>query len=175
MQRLLGNAGRTTVDRARGIGPRAVTPRRLPASVGVRHRSPRTSLTVPPRVRSSSAWSCSSVPCCSAAGRPHALTLTFADGPAWEKTRRLPEPSWHEDDLRRLTYQLMDAAGLQRGRLTALALRAKGVADADQVAGQLSLDTARQTRLTVERACDRIREKFGPGGIGPAATYRPAC
>lgn len=68
----------------------------------------------------------------------------------------------------------MDAAGLQRGPLTALALRAEDPVDDDKLAEQLSLDAARQTRLTAERAADRIREKFGPGAISPAATYRPA-
>ncbi|MGY5051624.1 hypothetical protein ACWDE0_39470 [Streptomyces sp. 900105755] len=48
------------------------------------------------------------------------------------------------------------------------------LADADQVAEQFSLDTARQARLTAERAADRIRKEFGPDAIGPAATYRPA-
>ncbi|MFE5034449.1 hypothetical protein [Streptomyces sp. NPDC056683] len=37
VQRLLGNAGRTAVDRARGIDPRTVTPRRLPPA-GFRRR-----------------------------------------------------------------------------------------------------------------------------------------
>ncbi|MEU2778622.1 hypothetical protein ABZ646_38565 [Streptomyces sp. NPDC007162] len=68
----------------------------------------------------------------------------------------------------------MNAAGLQRGRLTALALRAEDLADSGQVAEQLSLDAARHARLTAEETADRIREKFGPGAIGPAATYRPA-
>jgi DNA polymerase IV len=68
----------------------------------------------------------------------------------------------------------MDAAGLQRGRLTALALRAEDLIDGDQLAEQLSLDAARQARLTTEKAADRIRKKFGPGAIGLAATYRPA-
>ncbi|MFE2070448.1 hypothetical protein ACFXDH_50210, partial [Streptomyces sp. NPDC059467] len=40
VQRLLGKAGRTAADRARGIDPRTVTPRRLPASASVRHRFP---------------------------------------------------------------------------------------------------------------------------------------
>jgi DNA polymerase-4 len=108
------------------------------------------------------------------AARALTLTLSFADGPKWEKTRRLIEPSAHEDDLRLLAYQLMDAARLQRGRLTYLALRGEDLVDADQVAEQLSLDAARQARLVTESTADRIRAKFGPGAIGPAATYRPA-
>ncbi|MER6274441.1 hypothetical protein [Streptomyces sp900105755] len=177
VQRLLGKAGRTAVDRARGIDPRTVTPRRLPASAGVRHRFPHDVLDGA-AVRSALLGLVvqlgSELRRRGQAARALTLTLTFAGGPAWEKTRRLPEPSGHEDDLRQLTYQLMDAAGLQRGRLTGLALRAEDLADGDQVAEQLSLDTARQARLTAERAADRIRERFGPGAIGPAATYRPA-
>ncbi|MFD8820550.1 hypothetical protein ACFV23_56050, partial [Streptomyces sp. NPDC059627] len=107
------------------------------------------------------------------AARALTLKLTFAGGPAWEKTRRLAKPSGHEDDLRQLTYQLMDAAGLQRARLSGLVLRGEDLDDG-QAAEQLSLDTARQARLTAEVTADRIRERFGPGAIGPAATYRPA-
>ncbi|MGN9821769.1 DinB/UmuC family translesion DNA polymerase [Streptomyces sp. SD11] len=44
-----------------------------------------------------------------------ALMLRFAGGTSWEKTRRLPEASAHEDDLRTLAYRLIDAAGLKRG------------------------------------------------------------
>ncbi|MEU9411620.1 hypothetical protein AB0E08_38815, partial [Streptomyces sp. NPDC048281] len=40
VQRLLGKAGRTAADRARGIDPRTVIPRRPPASVSVGHRFP---------------------------------------------------------------------------------------------------------------------------------------
>ncbi|MFF5307650.1 hypothetical protein ACFY5F_50765 [Streptomyces sp. NPDC013161] len=108
VQRLLGRAGRTAVDRARSIDPRTVTPRRLPASVSVRHRFPHdvldgavarsallglvVQLGAELRRRGQVA-------------RALTLTLTFAGGPAWEKTRRLAEPSGHEDDLRQLTYQ----------------------------------------------------------------------
>ena len=73
-----------------------------------------------------------------------------------------------------LAYQVTDAAGLQRGRLTGRALRGEDLVAAGQVAEQLSLDAARQARLVAESAADRIRARFGPGAIGPAATYRPA-
>ncbi len=178
VQRMLGGrAGRTAVDRARGIDPRTVTPRLQPASATVRHKFPRDVHDGAParaallglvvqlggelRRRGQAA-------------RALTLTLSFAGGPQWEKTRRMVEPSAHEDDLRLLVYQLMDAAGLQRGRLTGLALRGEDLVDAQLVAEQLSLDAARQARLVAESAADRIRARFGPGAIGPAATYRPA-
>ncbi|MFE9686798.1 hypothetical protein [Streptomyces sp. NPDC006285] len=73
-----------------------------------------------------------------------------------------------------MAYRLIDAAGLQRGRLTGLVLRGEDLADVGQVAEQISLDAAREDRLLAEAVSDRIREKFGPGAIGPAAAYRHA-
>ncbi|MEJ8672993.1 hypothetical protein WKI71_45265 [Streptomyces sp. MS1.AVA.1] len=66
------------------------------------------------------------------AARALTLTLTFAGNSSWTKTRRLTEPSAHDDDLRALAYQLMDGAGLQRGRLTALSLKGEDLIGADQ-------------------------------------------
>ncbi|WRZ87881.1 hypothetical protein OHB54_01620 [Streptomyces sp. NBC_01007] len=43
----------------------------------------------------------------------------------WEKTRRLADASAHDDDLRTMAYRLIDAAGLQRGRITGITLKAK--------------------------------------------------
>lgn len=99
------------------------------------------------------------------------LNLQRVRGTSGEKTRRLAEPSAHDDDLRVLAYQLMDAAGLQRGRLTALALKGDDLVDADQVAQQISFDGAREARLVAEAAIDRVRDKFGPGVIGPATVF----
>ncbi|WP_367325959.1 DUF6292 family protein [Streptomyces sp. HUAS ZL42] len=68
----------------------------------------------------------------------------------------------------------MDAAGLQRGRLTALALEGEDLVGADQIATQISLDGAREARLVAEAAIDRVRDKFGASVIGPAAVFRRA-
>ncbi|MFC8433349.1 hypothetical protein [Streptomyces sp. NPDC057253] len=178
VQRLLGGkTGRLATDRARGIDPRPVAPRALPASASVRcafdeHtldgaivRASLLQLVVRlgSRLRGRDQ-----------VARALTLTLTFAGGGSWEKTRRLAAPSAHEDDLRRLAYQLMDAAGLQRGRLTGLVLKGEDLIDADQAPRQLSLDDTREARLAAETAIDRVRDKFGPRVIGPAAVFRRA-
>ncbi|MGV9907057.1 DinB/UmuC family translesion DNA polymerase, partial [Streptomyces sp. NPDC003388] len=98
------------------------------------------------------------------------LTLRFAGGTTWHKTRRLTEASAHDEDLRTLAYQLMDAAGLQRARLTGIALKGEDLIDADQVAQQITLDQTRESRLVAEEAMDRIRAKFGPRSVGPTTT-----
>jgi DNA polymerase-4 len=136
-----------------------------------------TPWTAPSSAPLCSSWSSGSAPDWRGRGqaaRALTLTLTFAGGSSWEKTRRLTAPSAHEDDLRQLAYQLMDSAGLQRGRLTGLALKGEDLVDADQVAWQLSLDEAREARLAAEGAVDRVRDKFGPQVIGPAAVFRRA-
>ncbi|MEV7738933.1 hypothetical protein AB0O75_44000 [Streptomyces sp. NPDC088921] len=178
VQRLLGGkAGRLAADRARGIDPRPVVPRALPATASVRHRFDEHTLDgaavraalldlvvrLGTRLRSRGQ-----------AARALTLSLQFAGGGSWDKTRRLTAPSAHEDDLRQLAYQLMDAAGLQRGRLTGLALKGEDLIDADQAPRQLSLDDSREARLAAETVIDRVRDKFGPRVIGPAAVFRRA-
>ncbi|MFI7020811.1 hypothetical protein [Streptomyces sp. NPDC050164] len=103
------------------------------------------------------------------AARALTLGLRFAGGSQWEKTRRLVEPSAHDEDLRAVAYQLMDAAGLQRGRLTGITLRGEDLVDVGQVPQRISLDDAREARLVAEAALDRVRDKYGPDVIGPAA------
>lgn len=178
VQRLLGGtAGRAASERARGIDPRPVVPRDLPASAAVSHSFPRQTLDGA-EVRAALLDLVVRLGLLlrrrGQAARGLRLTLRFAAGGAWEKTRRLPEPSGHDDDLRALAYQLMDAAGLQRGRLTGIGLRAEDLLDAEQVARQISLDEAREARLAAEEAADDIRDRFGPAVIGPAAVYRRA-
>ncbi|MFF4734232.1 hypothetical protein ACFY3M_55785 [Streptomyces mirabilis] len=174
VQRLLGGrAGRQAADRARGIDPRPVTPRAMPASVSVSRTFARHTLdgaavraalldlvvTLALQLRRRGQ-----------AARGLTLTLRFAGGATWEKTRRLPEASAHDDDLRTLAYRLIDAAGLQRGRLTGITLKGEDLIAAGQVAEQISFDGAREARLVAEEVSDRIRAKFGPGVIRPATT-----
>ncbi|MFM9540044.1 DNA polymerase Y family protein [Streptomyces turgidiscabies] len=174
VQRILGGrAGRLAADRARGIDPRPVAPRSLPAVTSVSYTFPRQALDGA-EVRAALLGLVVQLGLLlrrrGQVARSLALTLKFAGGPSWEKTRRLAEASAHDDDLRTAAYRLIDAAGLQRGRLTGLVLRGEALAGADQVAQQISLDHTREDRLVAEEVSDRIREKFGSGAIGPAAT-----
>jgi DNA polymerase-4 len=178
VQRLLGGkAGRLAADRARGIDPRPVIPRALPASATVRCTFPRHTLDGA-EVRAALLELVVRLGLLlrrrGQAARGLTLSLRFAGDATWERTRRLVAASAHDDDLRLLAYQLMDAAALQRGRLTGLVLKADDLVDAGLVAEQISLDTAREARLITEQVSDRIRDKFGPGAIGPAAVLRRA-
>ncbi|MFG3185899.1 DNA polymerase Y family protein [Streptomyces nigra] len=178
VQRLLGGrAGRTATDRARGVDPRPVVPRALPPTASVRYTFPRHALdgaTVRAALLDLVVQLGLLLRRRDQAARALTLKLSFAGGGGWERTRRLPEASAHDDDLRAMAYQLMDAAGLQRGRLTGLTLKGTDLVGADQVAQQISLDEAREARLVAEDAVDRVRDKFGPGVIGPAAVFRRA-
>ncbi|MFI9772230.1 hypothetical protein ACIHJG_36015 [Streptomyces sp. NPDC052415] len=178
VQRLLGGrAGRLAIDHAQGTDPRPVVPRALPASATVRCTFDRHTLDgAAVRAALLDLVVRLGIRLRRRGQAPRALTLTvkFAGGTSWDKTRRLSEPSAHDDDLRSLAYQLMDAAGLQRGRVIGIILRGDDLVDADKVAQQISFDDAREDRLLAERAMDRIREKFGPTAIGPAAVYRRA-
>lgn len=178
MQRLLGGrAGRLAADRARGIDPRPVVPCTLPAAASVRCAFARHTLDGA-EVRAALLDLVVQLGRLlrrrGQVARSLTLTLKFASNTRWEKTRRLPEASAHGEDLRVLAYQLMDAAGLQRGRLTGLALKGADLIGADQVARQISFDDAREDRLVAHAAIDRVRDKFGPAVIGPAAVFRRA-
>ncbi|MBT1094209.1 hypothetical protein [Streptomyces sp. Tu102] len=68
----------------------------------------------------------------------------------------------------------MDAAGLQRGRLAALALKGEDLIYTGQVATQITFDDAREARRIAEAAIARVCDKFGPRIIGPATVFRHA-
>ncbi|MET8855537.1 hypothetical protein [Streptomyces sp. NPDC004579] len=175
VQRLLGGrAGRQAAERARGIDPRPVVARELPISASVHHAftnrheldgAPVRATLLDLVVRLAALLRSRGQ-----VARALTLTLAFAGGTRWETTRRLPEASAHDEDLRVLAYRAMDAAGLQRARLVSLALRGEDLVAADAVAEQISLDDRRENRLLAEGVMDRVRERFGFDAIGPAAT-----
>jgi DNA polymerase-4 len=177
-QRLLGGkAGRLAADRARGLDPRPVVPRTLPASATVRLRFDRHVLDgadVRAALLDLVVKLARLLRRRGQAARAVSLTLQFAGGSTWEKTRRLPEASAHDEDLRTMAYRLIDSAGLQRGRITGLVLKGDDLIDADRVAQQISLDHTREARLVAEAAVDRVRDKFGQSIIGPASVIRRA-
>jgi DNA polymerase-4 len=72
-----------------------------------------------------------------------------------------------------MAYRLIDVAGLQRGRLSGLAVSGDDLIAADQVAQQTSLDEAREARLVDEAAVDRVRDAFGPPDH-PTTVFRHA-
>ncbi|WP_329406008.1 DNA polymerase Y family protein [Streptomyces sp. NBC_00704] len=162
VQRLLGGrAGRTAADRARGIHPRPVVPRALPAAATVRQVFPRhlvDGADVRGALLDLVVQLAHLLRRRGQAARGVTLTLKFAGGATWEKSRRLPEPSGHDDDLRALAYRLMDAAGLRRGRPAALALKGEDLVGVDQVAQQISLDGTREARLVAGAAIERPRQ-----------------
>ncbi|MGW8633987.1 DinB/UmuC family translesion DNA polymerase [Streptomyces sp. NPDC055793] len=124
VQRLLGGkAGRLAADRARGIDPRPVVPCSLPAAATVRLRFEghvRDGAVVRAALLDLVVQLVRLLRRRGQAARALSLTLQFAGGGSWEKTRRLPEPSAQDEDLRTMAYRIIDAAGLQRGRLTGL-------------------------------------------------------
>ncbi|WP_225847322.1 hypothetical protein [Streptomyces sp. HPF1205] len=173
VQRILGGrAGRLLRDRARGIDPRTVTPTALPSSTRERRTFDWDTLD-PETVRTAL------LECAVALGArlrtrqqtAGALTLevALAGGSTITRTRQLPEPSAHTDDLRTSAYQMFQALHLQRARIRGTTLTADRLAPAGTAGGQISLDRARENRLRAEPVIDRLNARFGPGAVRPAS------
>ncbi|WP_420036093.1 DNA polymerase Y family protein [Streptomyces sp. cg28] len=178
VQRILGGrAGRTAHERARGIDHRPVTPRLHPESVRIHHTFAHQELDSA-RVRARLLDLVVQLGAVlrerNQVARAVGLHLTFAGGPTWERTRRLVEASAHEDDLRSAAYRLMDAAGLQRARLTAMSVRGQDLVPAATAPLQITLDPIREARLCAEQVIDRANRRFGPGTVGPATVLGKA-
>ncbi|MER7515701.1 hypothetical protein [Streptomyces sp. NPDC126499] len=176
--RLVGKQGRVLRQRARGIDPRAVVPRRMPEAASVSHIFERDMLdpvllraalldlvvTLAERLRGRDQ-----------VARGLTLAVRLADGAGVERTRRLPAPSAHTDDLRTALWQIWDAMAYQRARIRRLVLTAEDLAPADAGPGtQLSLDPAREAPHQVEPVLDAINARFGRAAVRPAGAYRKA-
>ncbi|SFF71156.1 DinB/UmuC family translesion DNA polymerase [Streptomyces mirabilis] len=97
VQRLLGGrAGRQAADRARGVDPRPVTPRALPASASVSRTFPRHTLdgaAVRAALLHLVVTHALQLRRRGQAARGLTLSLRFAGGTTWEKTLCLPKTS----------------------------------------------------------------------------------
>ncbi|MET9954474.1 hypothetical protein ABZ135_23425 [Streptomyces sp. NPDC006339] len=176
--RLVGKQGRVLRERARGVDRRTVTPSRLPAAATVSHAFERDMLdpvllraalldlvaTLAERLRAREQIA-----------RGLTLTVRLADGGRIERTRRLPVPSAHTDDLRTVLWQIWDAMAYQRARIRRLVLTAEDLTPAEEGPGtQLSLDPAREARHQVEPVLDAINARYGRTLVRPAGAYRKA-
>ncbi|MFD0059222.1 DUF6236 family protein [Streptomyces sp. NPDC127168] len=72
--------------------------------------------------------------------------MQFAGGTSWAKTRRLPEPSAHDEDLRTMAYRLIDMAGVLLGEAAVPADTREGLAARARV-GALSVRYVLPDRL----------------------------
>ncbi|MER6568925.1 hypothetical protein ABT288_22755 [Streptomyces sp. NPDC001093] len=100
------------------------------------------------------------------------LTVRYADRSSTTRSRTLKEPTAHSAALTRAAYGMYEALGLQRARVRALALRAEGLAPADQASCQLTFDPVDEKVRRVEEVADRARAKFGPRAVMPGALGR---
>ncbi|MEV5843686.1 hypothetical protein AB0M32_17165 [Streptomyces sp. NPDC051985] len=170
---ILGRHGRALQERARGIDHRAVRPGRTAASMSVRTHFPRDALDGPyaragllrlvvefaALLRSRGQ-----------AARAVTLVVGMADQRDLSRGRLLPSPSAHTDDLRQTVHGVFDSFGLQRARMRRITLVAEAV-DGGQAYTQLTLDRRREARLRVEPVVDALNRRFGPGKVGPAASF----
>lgn len=172
VQRILGGrAGRLLRDRARGIDPRPVTPTGLPGSTSerrtfdsdvldpdvIRTALLETAVVLGDRLRKRGQITGTLT-----------LEVAFTGGSTLARTRQLPEPTAHTDDLRTGLYRMYDALHLQRARIRGITATADRLAPAGTAGGQISLDRARENRLRAEPVMDKVNAKFGPGAVRPA-------
>ncbi|MER6911394.1 hypothetical protein ABT354_06965 [Streptomyces sp. NPDC000594] len=173
LQRLLGAApGRRLYERAHGIDPRPVTPGEPDRSYGAAYAFDRDELDPERRRRTVVALAERIGVRLRGEGRvARRLTLTvrYADRSTTVRTRSLPEPSQHGPVLIATAYALYESLGLQRARVRGLALRADDLLSDASATTQLSLDPDDERARRVEASADRVRARFGPGSVGPAA------
>ncbi|MFF3584970.1 DinB/UmuC family translesion DNA polymerase [Streptomyces mirabilis] len=98
------------------------------------------------------------------------LTVRYADGSTTTRSRALPEASHHSPVLAVAARDLYANLGLQRARVTQIAVRAEQLAAADS-AHQLGDTDDKAHRLEV--VTDAARSRFGTHVIKPAALAEP--
>ncbi|GAB2885869.1 hypothetical protein GCM10027074_62980 [Streptomyces deserti] len=97
------------------------------------------------------------------------LTVRYADRSATTRSRTLREPTAHSRALTEAAYGMYEALGLQRARVRAIALRAEGLAPAEEASHQLTFDPVDEKVRRIEEVADRARAKFGPRAVFPGS------
>ncbi|MFB7411384.1 hypothetical protein ACFCZ2_29815 [Streptomyces sp. NPDC056202] len=173
-----GKAGRTLRQRARGIDPRAVVPLRRPESTSARHDFQRDMLD-PVLIRAALldlvAELAERLRSRGQIARGCTLSVRLADGARVERTRKLPTPSGHTEDLRTAVWRSWDALAFQRARVRRVTVTAEELTAAEDGPGtQLSLDPEREARLRIEPVLDKLNARWGHTVVRPAGAYRHA-
>ncbi|MFI0990437.1 DinB/UmuC family translesion DNA polymerase [Streptomyces exfoliatus] len=173
-----GKARRTLRDRARGINPRAITAHRMPQSTSAFHAYNRD-VYGPALIRAGLldlvAALADRIRRREQIARRMTLSLRLADGSTVDRTRALLQPSAHTEDLRVTTFRILDSMAFQRARIRRITLTAEDLRPAGEGPWtQISLDPARENRLTLEPVLDRLNSRWGHTVVRSAGAYRRA-
>ncbi|MBY8889292.1 hypothetical protein K7472_31285 [Streptomyces sp. PTM05] len=177
LNRILGTRpARQLHTRARGIDERPVQRTALVRSTTATHRFPHDELD--PAVRRRALLGLAEELALRLRGHDEVcqsvtLTVHYADTTTTTRSRRLAEPTAHSPALRKTAYELHAAHALQRARVTALTLRADGLAPAAAAHHQLLLDPDDDKHHRLEQAADALRARYGADAIRPAALAEP--
>ena len=107
-------------------------------------------------------------------GRTVTIKVRFADFTTLTRSRTLKEATDVARDVYGVAVTLLDALGLQRGRVRLVGVRVEGLAPADQQQRQLLLDERPFGWRDAERAVVRASARFGAGSVRPASLVDPA-
>ncbi len=106
-------------------------------------------------------------------GRTVTIKVRFADFTTLTRSRTLDEATDVARDVYATARQLLDALGLQRGRVRLVGVRVEGLQPVEQHQRQLLLDGKSFGWRDAERAVDRASARFGAGSVRPAALVDP--
>ncbi|MGW7368286.1 DNA polymerase Y family protein [Streptomyces sp. NPDC054841] len=173
LQRILGaRAGREVYEKAHGLDRTQVVPNAAARSVAAERTFPRDELDRDRHRRALLSLAEELGARMRGDGqvcRSLTLTVRYADRTTTTRSRALTEPTAHSAALTGAAYRLLDALGLQRARVRALALRAEGLIPAERAAHQLTFDPADEKARRLEAVADRARAKYGPRAVIPGS------
>ncbi|MGW6877419.1 DNA polymerase Y family protein [Streptomyces xanthophaeus] len=98
-----------------------------------------------------------------------ALSVRYADRSSSTRSRTLTEATAHTREIATAAYELYDLLALQRARVRGISLRAQGLRPVTEATQQLTLGPGDDRALAIEAVTDRVRARYGPGTLRPAA------